>query len=220
MDFKVCGTSKGVTAIQMDIKISGLSREIMEQALDQAKEARLHILDKMLQAIPAPREELNKWAPRITSIKVKPDQIRLVIGPGGKMIRAIQDQSGAQIDVEDDGTVNVASPDSEAVAKALELIRGLTEDAEIATYKGIVKGRAVRRVRDHAEQGRPRHISDFDWERVDRTEDVMNLGDTIEVQVTDIDDQGRIRLSRKVLPPSPRAGGARGRAPRSARGAR
>ncbi|MBX3275571.1 MAG: polyribonucleotide nucleotidyltransferase [Sandaracinaceae bacterium] len=223
MDFKVCGTAKGVTAIQMDIKIAGLSREIMEQALEQAKNARLHILDKMLQAIPAPRAELNKWAPRITSIKVKPDQIRVIIGPGGKMIRAIQEQSGAQIDVEDDGTVNVASPDSAAVAKALELIRGLTEDAEIGkTYRGVVK-----RVEPYGAflEIMPNkdglcHISDFSWEHVGRTEDVMNLGDVVEVQVTDIDDQGRIRLSRKALLPKPEGWEERESERREARGDR
>src|SRR5690606_33392126 len=170
MDFKVCGTKKGVTAIQMDIKISGLSREIMSQALEQAREARLHVLDKMLQAIPAPRPDLSKYAPRITSIKVKPDQIRVIIGPGGKMIRAITEQTGAQIDIDDDGTVHVASADSAAVAKALDIIRGLTEEPEVGkTYKGT-----VRRVENYGAflEIMPGtdglcHISDFAWDRVD-----------------------------------------------------
>ncbi len=206
MDFKVCGTKKGVTAIQMDIKISGLSREIMNQALEQAREARLHVLDKMLQALSAPRPDLSKYAPRITSIKVKPEMIRVIIGPGGKMIRAITEQTGASIDIDDDGTVHVASSDSAAVAKALDIIRGLTEEPEIGkTYKGIVK-----RVENYGAflEIMPGtdglcHISDFAWERVERTEDVMNLGDEIEVQVTDIDREGRVRLSRKVLFPKP-----------------
>jgi polyribonucleotide nucleotidyltransferase len=206
MDFKVCGTKKGVTAIQMDIKISGLSREIMAKALQQAKEARLHILEKMLEALPAPRAELSKHAPRITSIKVKPDQIRLIIGPGGKMIRAITEQTGASIDIDDDGTVHVASPDSAAVAKALDLIRGLTEEPEIGkAYKGTVK-----RVENYGAflEIMPGtdglcHISDFAWERVEKTEDVMNLGDVIEVQVTDIDGEGRVRLSRMPIFPHP-----------------
>ncbi|HEY8429677.1 MAG TPA: polyribonucleotide nucleotidyltransferase, partial [Sandaracinaceae bacterium] len=206
MDFKVCGTKKGVTAIQMDIKISGLSREIMSQALEQAREARLHVLDKMLQAIPAPRPDLSKYAPRITSIKIKPDQIRLVIGPGGKMIRAITEQTGATIDIEDDGTVHVASPDSAAVAKALEIIRGLTEEPEIGkVYKGVVKRVESYGAFIEIMPGTDGlcHISDFAWERVERTEDVMNLGDEVEVQVTDIDSDGRVRLSRKVLLPKP-----------------
>jgi len=140
MDFKVCGTARGVTAIQMDIKIEGLSRAILQQALDQAREGRLHILGKMLEALPAPRPELSKYAPRITTIKVKPDQIRLIIGPGGKTIKGIVDQTGVAIDVNDDGTVNVASADSDAVKKALDIIKGLTAEPEVgATYKGTVK---------------------------------------------------------------------------------
>ncbi len=118
MDFKICGTKKGVTAIQMDIKIEGLSREVLAQALDQAKEARLFILDRMLSTLGTARTDLSKWAPRITQIKVKPDQIRLIIGPGGKTIKGIIDQTGVAIDVEDDGTVNIASSDNEAVKKA------------------------------------------------------------------------------------------------------
>src|SRR5690606_18630243 len=179
----------------MDIKISGLSREIMSQALEQARDARLHVLDKMVQALPAPRPELSKYAPRITSIKVKPDQIRVIIGPGGKMIRAITEQTGAQIDIDDDGTVHVASADSAAVAKALDIIRGLTEEAEIGkNYMGT-----VRRVENYGAflEIMPGtdglcHISDFAWERVEKTEDVMKLGDVIEVQVTDIDGEGRV----------------------------
>ena len=220
MDFKVCGTKKGVTAIQMDIKIAGLSREIMTQALEQAKQARLHVLDKMLQALPAPRPDLSKYPPRITSIKVKPDQIRIIIGPGGKMIRAITEQTGAQIDIDDDGTVHVASADSAAVAKALDIIRGLTEEAEVGkTYKGT-----VRRVENYGAflEIMPGtdglcHISDFAWERVEKTEDVMKLGDVIEVQVTDIDGDGRVRLSRKVLLPKPEGYEERERERRDAR---
>ncbi|MBZ0115724.1 MAG: polyribonucleotide nucleotidyltransferase, partial [Sandaracinaceae bacterium] len=206
MDFKVCGTKKGVTAIQMDIKIAGLSREIMSQALSQAREARLHILDKMVQAIPAPRADLSKYAPRITTIKVKPDQVRLVIGPGGKMIKAIIEQTGVMIDVEDDGSIHVASSDSAAVEKALDIIRGLTEEAEIGkTYKGVVKRVEAYGAFLEIMPGTDGlcHISDFAWERVEKTEDIMRLGETIEVQVTDIDGEGRVRLSRKVLLPKP-----------------
>src|SRR6185436_3925181 len=138
MDFKVCGTARGVTAIQMDIKIEGLSRAILSQALEQAREGRLHILGKMLETLPAVRPDLSPYAPRITTVKVKPDQIRLIIGPGGKTIKGIVDQTGVAIDVEDDGTVNVASSDPEAVKRALEIIKGLTAEAEVgATYTGM-----------------------------------------------------------------------------------
>ncbi|MDB4942691.1 MAG: Polyribonucleotide nucleotidyltransferase, partial [Labilithrix sp.] len=137
MDFKVCGTAKGITAIQMDIKIAGLSRAIMTQALDQAKEGRIHILAKMAETLTEARGDLSKYAPRITTLKVKPDQIRLIIGPGGKTIKGIVDQTGVAIDVEDDGTVNIASADSVAVKKAIDIIKGITAEPEVGTiYKG------------------------------------------------------------------------------------
>jgi polyribonucleotide nucleotidyltransferase len=206
MDFKVCGTKKGVTAIQMDIKIAGLSRAIMEQALAQAKEARMHILDKMLTAMPTPRPELSKYAPRITTIKVKPDQIRLVIGPGGKTIKGIVEQTGAQVDIEDDGTVHVASSDPKSAERAIAIIRGLTTEPEVGkTYKGTVKRVEPYGAFLEIMPGTDGlcHISDFAWDRVEKTEDVMNLGDEIEVMVTDIDQTGRIRLSRKATMPKP-----------------
>ncbi len=206
MDFKVCGTRKGVTAIQMDIKIDGLSRELLTEALEQARRARMHILDKMAEAIAAPREELSRHAPRIVAIKVKPDQIRSIIGPGGKMIRAIIDQTGCAINVEDDGTVHVASPDQDAVQKAIEIIRSLTMEPEVGQkYKGV-----VRRVEPYGAfieiapgNDGLLHISDFDWVHVERVEDVMKLGDEVEVVVSNIDRDGRIRLSRKELLPKP-----------------
>src|SRR5690606_34632655 len=133
-------TAGGVTAIQMDIKIDGLRRQILQQALEQAREGRLHILGKMLETLPASRPDLSQYAPRITTIKVKPDQIRLIIGPGGKTIKGIVDQTGVAIDVEDDGTVNVASSDPDAVKKALDIIKGLTAEPEVGVvYKGTVK---------------------------------------------------------------------------------
>ncbi|MFW6086747.1 MAG: polyribonucleotide nucleotidyltransferase, partial [Myxococcota bacterium] len=206
MDFKVCGTQKGVTAIQMDIKISGLSREIMQQALSQARDARIHILGKMNEILPQPRTELSKHAPRITSIKVKPDQIRSIIGPGGKMIRAIVDQTGAQIDVEDDGTVNIASANEEAVKKAIEIVRGLTTEPEVGQkYKGIV--RRVERYGAFLEimpgTDGLLHISDMEWGHVEKVEDVMNLGDEVEIVVSNIDRDGKVKLSRKDLLPKP-----------------
>jgi polyribonucleotide nucleotidyltransferase len=200
MDFKVCGTEKGVTAIQMDIKVDGLSREILERALLQAREARLHILDKMQRAIPAPRPELSAYAPRITQIRVKPDQVRTIIGPGGKMIRAIVDQTGASIDVEDDGTVSVSSADSAAVLKALEIIKSLTTDPEIGeVYEGTVKRIEPYGAFIEILPGKDGlcHISDIDFTHVTSVEDYVNLGDKVTVKVTNIDRDGRIRLSRK-----------------------
>jgi polyribonucleotide nucleotidyltransferase len=200
MDFKVCGTEKGVTAIQMDIKVDGLSREILERALHQAREARLHILDKMQRSIAAPREELSAYAPRITSIRVKPDQIRTIIGPGGKMIRAIVDQTGANIDVEDDGTVNVSSADSASVLKALEIIKSLTTDPEIGeVYDGTVKRIEPYGAFIEILPGKDGlcHISDLDFSHVSSVEEYLNLGDKVKVKVTNIDREGRIRLSRK-----------------------
>ncbi|HMA16547.1 MAG TPA: polyribonucleotide nucleotidyltransferase, partial [Kiloniellaceae bacterium] len=140
MDFKICGTKAGVTAVQMDIKIQGLTRAILEQALQQAQRGRFHILGKMAEALPAPREELNKYAPRIFTINVKPDKIRDIIGPGGKTIRGITAQTGVAIDVEDDGTVHIASPDGMLAQKAIDIIKGLTAEAEVGEYyMGLVK---------------------------------------------------------------------------------
>jgi polyribonucleotide nucleotidyltransferase len=206
MDFKVCGTAKGITAIQMDIKISGLSREIMAQALDQAREGRIHILGKMLETLNQPRTELSKHAPRITTIKVKPDQIRLVIGPGGKTIKGIIDQTGVAIDVEDDGTVNIASSDPESVKKALDIIKGLTAEPEVgAVYKG-----AVQRVTDFGAfvELMPGtdgllHISEMAHTRVERVEDVMKEGDIVEVKVLSVERDGKVRLTRRELLPLP-----------------
>ena len=206
MDFKVCGTARGVTAIQMDIKIAGLSRAILHEALNQARDGRLHILGKMLETLPGARAEMSQYAPRITTFKVKPDQIRLIIGPGGKTIKGIVDQTGVAIDVEDDGTVNVASSDPEAVKKALDIIRGLTAEAEIgATYKG-----AVKRITDFGAfvEVLPNtdgllHISEIAHTRVERVEDVLKEGDVIEVKVLSVDREGKIRLSRRELLPLP-----------------
>ncbi len=207
MDFKVCGTAKGVTAIQMDIKIDGLSREILEKALKQARDARLHILGRMLATLPTHRTELSKYAPRITTLKVNPSQIRLVIGPGGKTIKGIVDQTGVAIDVEDDGTVNIASADSVAVQRAIDIIRGLTAEAEIgATYKGTVK-----RVVDFGAfveifpgtEGLV-HVSELAHTRVENVADVLKEGQEVEVKVLSIEDgTGKIRLSRRAVLPLP-----------------
>jgi polyribonucleotide nucleotidyltransferase len=206
MDFKVCGTKKGVTAIQMDIKIEGLSRDVLQQALDQAREARLFILDRMLATLGETRPDLSKWAPRITQIKVKPDQIRLIIGPGGKTIKGIIDQTGVAIDVEDDGTVNVASADSDAVKKALDIIKGLTTEPEVgATYKGTVSRVADFGAFIEIMPGTDGllHVSEMAHTRVDKVTDVMKEGDAVEVKVLSIDREGKIRLSRRELLPFP-----------------
>lgn len=213
MDFKVCGTARGVTAIQMDIKIAGLSRDILARALEQAREGRIHILGKMLESLPEARAELSMHAPRIVSVKIKPDQIRLVIGPGGKTIKGIVDQTGVAMDVEDDGTVNIASADSAAVKKAIDIIKGLTAEPEIGrVYSGTVK-----RVVDFGAfvEIMPNidglvHISELAHERVERVEDVLNEGDQVDVKVLSIDRDGKIRLSRKELLPPPEGGAPAG----------
>jgi polyribonucleotide nucleotidyltransferase len=206
MDFKVCGTERGITAIQMDIKIAGLTREILAKALDQAKEGRLHILGKMAETLASPRADLSKYAPRITTLKVKPDQIRIIIGPGGKTIKGIVDQTGVAIDVEDDGTVNVASSDPEAVKKAIEIIKGLTAEPEVgAVYKG-----AVQRITDFGAfvELMPGtdgllHISEMAHTRVDKVTDVMKEGDIVEVKVLSVERDGKVRLTRRELLPLP-----------------
>jgi polyribonucleotide nucleotidyltransferase len=200
MDFKVTGTKHGITALQMDIKIQGLSREILQKALHQAKEGRLHILGKMAEALSAPREELSKHAPRIFTLQIKPDRIRDVIGPGGKMIRAIIDQTGVAIDVEDDGTISIASSDDASAKKAIEIIKGLTTEPEVGQfYNGV-----VRRIVDFGafveiSPGTDGliHISELDTKRVNKVTDVLKEGDEVLVKVISIDRQGKIRLSRK-----------------------
>src|SRR4029079_12267948 len=180
-------------------KIAGLSREILSRALDQAREGRQFILGKMLESLSTPRAELSRYDPRITTIKVKPDQIRVIIGPGGKTIKGIVDATGVAIDVEDDGTVNVASSDPEAVKKALDIIRGLTAEAEVgATYTGTVK-----RITDFGSfvEVLPNtdgllHISEIAHTRVERVEDVLKEGDTIEVKVLSVDPEGKITPNR------------------------
>jgi polyribonucleotide nucleotidyltransferase len=200
MDFKVAGTKQGVTALQMDIKIGGVTREIMAQALEQAREARLHILGIMTQTIAQPRADLSMHAPRIVTIKINQDRIRDLIGPGGKTIRSIVEETGAKIDVEDDGTVLVASADGEALQRALDRIRGLTAEAEVGKiYRGT-----VRRVVDFGAfvEIMPGtdglvHISQLAHERVRQVTDVVHEGDVIDVKVLEVDKSGKIRLSRK-----------------------
>jgi polyribonucleotide nucleotidyltransferase len=201
MDFKICGSKQGVTAVQMDIKIQGLTREILETALRQAREGRLFILGKMAEALPAVREDLSKFAPRIHTLQVKPDQIREIIGPGGKTIRGITAQTGVAIEVEDDGTVHIASPDGIAVKKAIEIIKGLTTEPEMGEfYMGVVKRLADFGAFVEILPGTDGlvHISELDEKRVRAVQDVCKEGDQMLVKVIGIDRAtGKIRLSRR-----------------------
>jgi polyribonucleotide nucleotidyltransferase len=200
MDFKVCGTGKGVTALQMDIKIKGLSRDIMDKALLQAKDARLFILEQMAEAIQKPRESMSPFAPRIITIKINPDKIRDVIGPGGKTIRSITESCGVKIEVMDDGTVNIASNDENKAKAALDIVKSLTQEAEIGKiYKGVVKRIADFGAFVEILPGTDGlvHISQLTAERVNRVTDVLQEGDEVWVKVLDVDRQGKIRLSRR-----------------------
>jgi polyribonucleotide nucleotidyltransferase len=200
MDFKVCGTDKGITAMQMDIKIDGITEDILRKALYQARDGRLFIIGKIRETIDKPRESLSVYAPRITTIKVRPDRIRDVIGTGGKNIRQIISETGVSIDVEDDGTVMIASNDAEAAERAVAMVRWLTEEAEVGkTYLGTVKkvvdfGAFVEIL--PGTEGLV-HISQLDAKRVNRVTDVVKEGDKVPVKVIEIDRSGKIRLSRK-----------------------
>ncbi len=202
MDFKVAGTPKGITALQMDIKISGLTTEMMAEALEQAKAGRAHILDEMLKVLAAPRPDLKPHAPRITTVVIPVDKIGAVIGPGGKTIRAIQEESGAKIDIDDDGTVFIAADNEESAAIARERVEALTETPEIGR---IYTGKVVR-VTDFGafveimpNQDGLVHISQLDSSHVEKVEDVAQVGDEITVMITDIQPDGKIRLSRQAV---------------------
>jgi polyribonucleotide nucleotidyltransferase len=206
MDFKVCGTDRGITAIQMDIKIAGLERRVLEDALAQAREGRLHILERMLETLREPRAEISRWAPRITTVKVKPDQIRVIIGPGGKTIKGITEQTGCDVNVEDDGTVSVAGVDPDAVKRALAIIEGLTAEPEVGkVYKGTVKrivdfGAFVEILPNNEAL---LHVSEIAYERVEHPSDVLQEGQEIEVKCISVERDGKTRLSRKELLPVP-----------------
>jgi polyribonucleotide nucleotidyltransferase len=220
MDFKVAGTAEGITAMQMDIKLGGVSRELLEQALSQAKDARLEILAAMHDVIEAPRESVSPYAPKMVVIQIKQDQIGTIIGPGGKMIRKIQEESGGtSIDIEEDGTVVVGGVDSAAVDRAIAMIQGLTKEITVGE---IYTGRVTRLLNFGAfveilpgKEGLV-HISELSDEHVDRVEDVANIGDELTVMVTEIDNLGRVNLSVRaaasgeVPPPSADRGGRGG----------
>ncbi len=217
MDFKVAGTRDGVTALQMDIKIAGLSREVMERALEQARHGRLHLLDTMTAAIAAPRPDISVYAPRIISIYIHPDKIRDVIGPGGKTIRAICEQTGAKINVEDDGRVEIATADGEAGRRAVQIIEALTRQPQVGE---IFEG-TVNRIEPFGafleilpNKDGLLHVSEIAWERTREVTDVLKLGDKLTVKIIGIDGNDRIKLSRRaLLPPPPRPEGENGEAP-------
>jgi polyribonucleotide nucleotidyltransferase len=200
MDFKVAGTAKGVTAIQMDIKIGGVSREILLSALRQAREGCLHILEKMDAVLDNPRPELSPYAPRIYVMNVKPDKIREIIGPGGKMIRGIQEQTGVKIDIEDDGTVKIAAVDAESAKAAITIIEGIVQVAEVGkVYQG-----KVRRIMEFGAfvelfpgTDGLLHISQISRNRVRAVSDIYKEGDEVTVRVLEIDRDGKIRLTHK-----------------------
>lgn len=201
MDFKVSGTRQGITAFQMDVKAAGIGLEILKQALEQARVARLEVLNTMDRTISAPRPELSVYAPRITSIKIKPEKIGEVIGTGGKIIRAIIEQSGAKIDIEDDGTVYIAATNPESAEKAKQMIMKILEEPEMGkVYLGKVKkvttfGAFVEII--PGQEGLV-HISELEFRRVHKVEDVVNVGDEVQVKVIGIEPDGKIRLSRKA----------------------
>jgi polyribonucleotide nucleotidyltransferase len=209
MDFKVTGTTRGVCALQMDIKVDGLTRQILEQALDQAKAGRLHILEKMAAAIAEPRDELSANAPRIVTVQVKPDKIRDIIGPGGKTIRALTEQTGCSIDVNDAGVVTIASADLRSLDQAKQLISGLTIEPEVgAFYNGVVKRIIEIGAFVEIMPGTDGllHISEISKDRIRAVEDVLTEGDEVVVKCIKVDRDGKIRLSRReVLDANPPA---------------
>ncbi len=202
MDFKVAGTDRGITALQMDIKIQGITREIMQTALEQARDARLHILDKMNAVLAKPREQMSEWAPTIVSFKIDPEKIRDVIGKGGSVIRAITEETGATVDIENDGTVRIASVDGESGREAKRRIDLITADVEVGrVYEG-----KVARLMDFGAfvtilPGRDGlvHISQISNERVEKVSDKLSEGDVVKVKVLEVDRQGRVRLSMKEV---------------------
>jgi polyribonucleotide nucleotidyltransferase len=202
MDFKVAGTVDGINALQMDIKIDGITREIMEVALGQAKDGRLHILEEMNKAINAPREQMSEHAPRIVTFKINPDKIRDVIGKGGATIRSITEETGATVDISDDGTVKIFSVDKSAGDDARKRVELITADVEVGT---IYEGRVARLMDFGAfvtilpgKDGLV-HISQISEERVEKVSDKLSEGDVIKVKVLEVDKQGRIRLSMKAV---------------------
>jgi len=201
MDFKVAGTRKGITGFQTDLKLEGLSFELTKQAFEQAREARMIILDKMAETIKSPRAEMSKYAPRITTIKINPEKIGAVIGPQGKVIKGIVDATGCQIDIDDDGTIHIFATDGEAAERAIEQIKAITAEVEVGKiYRGKVVG--IKEFGAFVEilpdKDGLLHISEIADYRVKQVEDVLKLGDEVWVKVLGVDDRGRVKLSRKA----------------------
>jgi polyribonucleotide nucleotidyltransferase len=201
MDFKVAGTRQGITSLQMDIKIQGLSKPIMQQALEQARKGRLFILDKMEETIKSSRTEISPYAPKIVTIQINPDKIRDIIGPGGKVIRAMQAETETRIDVDDTGVVKIVAVDKEASDKALQMVKDIVQEAEVgAIYEGT-----VRKIMDFGAfveifpgtDGLV-HISQLDSKRVNKVTDILKEGDKVMVKVLEVDRDGKIRLSRRA----------------------
>jgi polyribonucleotide nucleotidyltransferase len=202
MDFKVAGTDSGITALQMDIKIDGITKEIMEAALAQAKEGRIHILGEMNATISSPRDEMSEFAPRITVIKIHPDKIRDVIGKGGATIRAITEETGATINIDDDGTVKIAAVDKAAGEAALQRVEQITADIEVGKiYEGKVAKLMDFGAFVNILPGKDGlvHISQISEERVENVSDKLSEGDFVKVKVLEVDRQGRVRLSMKAV---------------------
>jgi len=201
MDFKVAGTRSGITSIQMDIKVEGLTREILREALERAHKARIHILDIMDQTISEAREELSEHAPRIMTIQVNPEKLGEIIGPKGKTIRAIQEETGARIEVDDSGLVKIASVSGEGGTRAREMIEGIVKEPEVGRiYEGPVKNTTSFGAFIEILPGTEGlcHISELAEGRVEKTEDVLNKGDVTRVKLLAIDEKGRLRLSRRA----------------------
>jgi polyribonucleotide nucleotidyltransferase len=204
MDFKVAGTERGITSIQMDIKIQGLDLRIMEEALEKARKGRLHILKEMAKTLPGARTELSKYAPRIFTMQIKPDKIGDVIGPKGKTIRGIQDATGAKISIEDTGVVTISAVGGEAGEKARAMVAAITTEPEVGrTYEGPVKSTTAFGAFVEILPGVEGllHISELQHGRTEKTEDVVKKGDIVQVKLLEVDDRGRMKLSRKALLP-------------------
>ena len=202
MDFKVAGTTEGITAIQMDIKVDGLSREVLSSALQQAKRGRAFILGKMLECIDKPAAELSPYAPRVETIKIKVDKIRDVIGTGGKVVKKIIDETGVDIDIHEDGNIFITSSDAEGMKKAKKMIEDIVREVEVGE---VYTGRVTRLMKFGAfvevlpgKEGLC-HISQLANHRVEKVEDVVQVGDQLQVKVVEIDDKGRINLSHKAV---------------------
>jgi polyribonucleotide nucleotidyltransferase len=208
MDFKIAGTETGITSIQMDIKIEGLDLKIMKEALAQAREGRLHILGEMKKALAAPRDELSPYAPRIVTMMINPEKIGDLIGPKGKTIRGIQEETGAELTVDDSGTVTIAAVGGEAMERARQMVAAITAEPEVGgIYEGTVKSTTAFGAFIEIMPGTEAllHISEMRHQRTERTEDVVKKGDTVKVKLIDRDERGRLRLSMKALTPKPEA---------------